>query len=211
MADEPNKGPKPFPSAKDGASDDDIFAEMGRMLAQDQLSPAKPASSATPPPGAPPGGTPAATAAPAATPAPAAPAAAKPASAPPSPPPAAAKPASAPTNDEPLELTQIIKPGKPQGPATTAPAAAPPASPAAAKPAQATTVGQAAAMLTPKPAPAPAAPAPAANAASVSNRSLDSIVEDGARGMIREWLDTNMERIAREEAAKAAAKVPPKT
>jgi cell pole-organizing protein PopZ len=67
-------------------------------------------------------------------------------------------------------------------------------------------------MLTPKPAPAvPSTPAPPAAATTVSNRSLDSIVEDAARGMIQEWIGKNMERIVREEAAKAAAKVPPKT
>ena len=98
-------------------------------------------------------------------------------------------------SDDALELTQVIKAGNPQ---TAKPAAAPTAAPAPAAPAAATTVGQAAAMLDPKPAPAAAA--------TVSNRSLDAIVEDVARGMIQEWLNANMERIAREEAAKVAPK-----
>ena len=49
--------------------------------------------------------------------------------------------------------------------------------------------------------------AAASSSATVSNRSLDAIVEEVARGMIQEWMDKNMERIVREEAAKAATKV----
>lgn len=175
MADEPKNEAKPFPTAKSGASDDDIFAEMGRMLAQDQVNaPKKTAPAAAPPP-------------------------------------AAAKPAAASgAPSDVLELTQVVKPGKPQpaakpaaAPAAQAPVPAPAQAPAqapapAAAPAAATTVSQAAAMLDKKPA--------AATAATVSNRSLDAIVEDVARGMIQEWLDKNMERIAREEAAKVAPK-----
>lgn len=233
MADESNKGPKPFPNAKEGASDDDIFAEMGRMLAQDGLNkpaPAKSASanpasaqsvSAQPMPAQPVSARPAPS-----HPAPSRPAPSHPApSHPAGPPTAKAPPPVAGATDEPLELTQVIRRGKPpQAPADPPVPNAPipkaqPAETQGSEARAATTVSQAAAMLHPERPPA-AAPAPAASAAAastgaagatVSNRSLDAIVEDVARGMIREWLDANLERIAREEAAKAAAKASPET
>ena len=190
MANEPTPGEKPFPSAKGGASDDDIFAEMGRILAQDHLgaAPAKPAAPKAPPPGAGAG------------------------------------------NDQPLELTHVVKPGKPQPakpvapppaapapqaaapapatpPAPPTPAAAkpapPPAAPAAATtPAQGTKIGDAVAMLDGQP--------KAAAGVTVSTRSLDSLVQDLARPMIQDWIGKNLERIVREEAAKAVAKAAPK-
>ena len=182
MANEPTPGAKTFPSAKGGASDDDIFAEMGRMLAQDHLgaAPAKPAAPKAPPPGAGAGA----------------------------------------GNDQPLELTHVVKPGKPQPakpvappPAAPAPQAAapapatPPAPPtaapaAAATPAQGTKIGDAVAMLDSQP--------KAAAGVTVSTRSLDSLVQDLARPMIQDWIGKNLERIVREEAAKAVAKAAPK-
>ncbi len=149
MANEPTPGAKPLPSTKGGASDDDIFAEMGRMLAQDQL--AKPA-----PPGA--------------------------------------------GNDLPLELTTIVKPGKPQPAKPAAPAASPSPSPATAAkpaaPAAGTKIGDAVAMLDGQP--------KAGTSVTVSNRSLDSLVADLTRPMIQEWINKNLERIVREEIAKEA-------
>ena len=50
---------------------------------------------------------------------------------------------------------------------------------------------------------------PAADtAATVSNRSLDAVVQDVMRPIVQEWLDNNLERIVREEAAKAVASAP---
>lgn len=173
MANEPAPGSKAFPSAKSGASDDDIFAEMGRMLAQDQLgaAPAKPRP---------------------------------------------AKPATAAAGeDAPLELTHVVKPGKPQmAPQPAAAAAtvtpspvparpAPPVAPPVAAPSKGTKIGEAVAMLDGQP--------KAAAGVTVSNRSLDTLVQDMVRPMIQEWINQNMERIVREEAAKAVAKAAPNT
>ena len=169
MANEPAPGSKSFPSARSGASDDDIFAEMGRMLAQDQLgaAPAKPRP---------------------------------------------AKPATAAAGeDAPLELTHVVKPGKPQmapqpaaaaAPVTPSPPA-PPVAPPVAAPSQGTKIGEAVAMLDGQP--------KAAAGVTVSNRSLDALVQDMVRPMIQEWINQNMERIVREEAAKAVAKAAPNT
>ncbi len=177
MADKPNHGQKPFPSAKEGATDDDIFAEMGRMLAQDQLNPPAPAKPAT------------------AT--------------------ATAQNAAATkvADKDPLDLTHIVKAGKsqPARPAAGTGSAAPIVATSPPTPrSQGTKIGEAVAMLegepkrvaTPKP-----AISPDASGAMVSSRSLDAIVQDAARPMIQAWIDQNMERIVREEAAKVAAKV----
>ena len=51
----------------------------------------------------------------------------------------------------------------------------------------------------------------AAAGVTVSNRSLDALVQDMVRPMIQEWINQNMERIVREEAAKAVAKAAPNT
>lgn len=117
--------------------------------------------------------------------------------------PAAPRPAGT-SAPGPLELTQIRKMGNPPAAKPAAPAEAPAPTPTmlpGGPRAGGITPGQAAARLD------NSMKAAASSSATVSNRSLDAIVEEVARGMIQEWMDKNMERIVREEAAKAATKV----
>jgi cell pole-organizing protein PopZ len=248
--DDSNKGPAPTP--RDGRTDDDIFAEMGRMLAQDQVGgPALP--KATPPSNLPDAPPPSRASASTTQPAPQAENTGGAAAHTPAQPPTgnalgSMSPRATIGEDPPLELTQVIAPGRtagpvrqkplaptapssppskaeavpapdpaPAGPAATAPVdpaatapspAAPPATPpapTAAAPRQEVTVAAAAAML----AASQAKTTPASDtAATVSNRSLDAVVQDVMRPIVQEWLDNNLERIVREEAAKAVASAP---
>jgi uncharacterized protein len=182
MTSDTSKGSKPFPSARTGASDDDIFAEMGRMLAQDQGPRPRPATQAP----------------------------AEPPPAPPKreEPPleltqvvARGRGHPGPERKTSARTAQPDVTPTPRGAAVRMPPIATPSATAASPPAEAPT----------KPPAATSAPVQSRHCAAseasvqVSTRSLDEIVEAALRPMIQEWLDQNLERIVREQLADVAA------
>ena len=176
-----------------GKSDDDIFAEMGRMLAQDQQMAPKPAPRTLP-------DTP-----------------------PPEDPPAAAAPAESSVpgdDDEPLELTEVIAPGRAVGGGAPAPVEPPAADvsedstdpldlslPAAPEPSPPEPEPEPVAAQQPEPVTVAAAAAklstPAASPSTQVGGDLDGYVRDVIREKVEAWLDANLERIVREEVEKA--------
>jgi len=188
MANDP-RGQTPFPTARDGATDDDIFAEMGRMLAQDRLS--RPGSSDAAPPAS-----------------------------------ASTKVDSTKVDssevdspeEPPLELTQVVsreggpsaggkQPPKDEPARGSAQAASQrsgleattSAQPHSLQPArQATTVSAALSMLENR----EDGEGESASGMTVSNRSLDELVQEMLRPMVQEWLDQNLERVVKEHVAR---------